>query len=127
MLERLLLAEALDRFGSGGADLGGQGLAPARGGATAGGGPGEAATLLGERKRSFGEIAGAGGGEGGDLFREAAILGQEAIEPGEVARLAGVHQAHELAKGRRRHRRRPLARAAVRILSEKRMAAATAR
>ena len=45
VLERLVRAEALNRVGTGGADLGGEGAAAVLGGADAGGGPGQAAAL----------------------------------------------------------------------------------
>jgi hypothetical protein len=110
------------------ADLAGEFAAPALRGADAGGGPGEAAALLGERQRALGEVAACGGGQRGDLGLEPAILAREPVEAGKVAGLPRVHQALEVAqRGRGHGRSPPRARAAARILSEKRIAAATAR
>ena len=93
--------------------------------------PGLAEGLLRRRQRDAG-----GGGrasrvvpQGGDLGRERAVAGEEPVEAGEVARPARLGEAGEAAERRGRHAPRPSARAraARRMRSEKRMAAATAR
>ena len=83
--------------------------------------------LPGERQRHpFGEVAAAGGGELRDLRLEPAVLGDQPFEPREIPRLARLDEAGEGAQRRRRHGV-PRSRAARRIRSAKRIAAATAR
>ena len=83
--------------------------------------------LLGQRHGDAGlEVAGGGAREAGDLRRETAVLGDHRLEAGEVAGLAGLEQAGELAEPGRGHSGLR-SRAALRMRSAKRTAAATAR
>jgi len=71
-------------------------------------------------------VARRGSPELGDFGLEAALLGEQPVERRQVARLAGLDEHHQLAERGRRHEW-PRARAALRMRSAKRIAAATAR
>ena len=89
--------------------------------------PGLPERLLRRRQRDAGrEVARQRAGQRRDLGGELAVPGQEAVEPGEVARLARLGEPRQPAQRRGRHAG-PRSRAARRMRSEKRMAAATAR
>ena len=126
-LERSVLAEALHRLGARGGDGGDERGALAQGGAGALVDPGLAEGLLRQRQRDGGRaVTCEGGGEGGDLGLELAGEGQEPVEAGEVAGPARLGETGESAE--RGRVLAPLrARAARRMRSEKRIAAATAR
>ena len=121
-----MLAEALHRLGARLPDLLGE-RAPSRlGGGDAGRRPGEAASLLGKRHRSLGAVAPADRRQRGDRRGQPPVLAEQPVEAGEVAGLAGLGQPQQVTERGRVHGR-PRARAATRIRSEKRIAAATAR
>ncbi len=79
-----------------------------------------------DRYAALSEVAGRGRGDLQDLGGKAAVLEQERVEHGEVARAPRLGEGGELAERFGRHAP-PRERAAWRIRSEKRIAAATAR
>ncbi len=90
-------------------------------------GPEQSRGLLRRRKdQSRFAVAPRGGGEARDLGREPAVLGQQAVEQRQVARPARFEKPREATQGRGRHSG-PRSRAARRMRSAKRTAAATAR
>lgn len=127
VVEGALAAEALDRRRPRPRNLAGEPGAPAAEARRMLVDPGKAGGLTVRRQRLAARgIGRRGGGERRKLGHEAPVLGEEAFQPGKVAGLARLHEAGELPERGGGHPPRR-SRAARRIRSAKRTAAATAR